>query len=246
MKLLNLLKGLTGFKPEAETVIVEALGSLADVEVGDVNEVTNLKKALQSERDAKDTAQASLKKLEQTWEGIDPEKAKKALSGGTASEAEFDAALESRMQQFTKDTTKRVEALENRNTRLSKKALGRFFLEATNEMGGMHKGGVKDAVIRMENLFTLSDDDEPVMLDQNGKVIYGKDGVSPLSPVEWLESQKEENGHWFENGSSGGGAGGGGDEYEGKKTMKLSDFEGKTPQEKSDFINKEGGVVIDD
>lgn len=48
-----------------------------------------------------------------------------------------------------------------------------------------------DLILRAKGTFQLNDEGEAVAVDANGDVLFGKDGKTPLTPVEWAESLKE-------------------------------------------------------
>ncbi len=73
---------------------------------------------------------------------------------------------------------------------------------------GLHKGAVEDALLHGRNLFTLDAKGNAVQMDSEGRPVLGKDGVTPFSPAEWIELQKELKPHWFPVGSTGSGSGG--------------------------------------
>jgi hypothetical protein len=60
-------------------------------------------------------------------------------------------------------------------------------------------------VSRGKTVFSALDEDGNVLAKKGEDVVYGKDGITPLSPSEWYAAQRTENPHWFPP-SSGGGA----------------------------------------
>jgi hypothetical protein len=68
---------------------------------------------------------------------------------------------------------------------------------------------IEDVLGRGRRVFSLDKDGTPVARNAEGEVIAGKDGESPLSPAEWLETMKETAPHWWPP-SSGAGAPGAG------------------------------------
>lgn len=71
---------------------------------------------------------------------------------------------------------------------------------------GVLPEAIDDVVLRAKGLFTI-ENGQPVP-KQDGKVVYGKDGASPMSVSEWLTGLKTSAKHLFQ-GSTGSGAGGG-------------------------------------
>lgn len=72
---------------------------------------------------------------------------------------------------------------------------------------GVIPEAVDDVVLRAKGLFRI-EDGNPIP-KQDGKVLYGKDGSSPMSVDEWLTGLKSTAKHLFLS-SQGSGAGGGG------------------------------------
>lgn len=72
----------------------------------------------------------------------------------------------------------------------------------------LHKNAIDDALLHARNIFSLDAKGNAVQLDSEGRPVLGKDGTSPFSPSEWIESQKASKPHWFPISSSGGGGGG--------------------------------------
>src|SRR3972149_11838102 len=72
---------------------------------------------------------------------------------------------------------------------------------------GLHAPAVDDVLLRARAIFSLSDEGEAVQFDEDGEtIVLGKDGKTPFSPREWLESMKQKAPHWFPAGGSGGGS----------------------------------------
>ncbi|MEG8137751.1 hypothetical protein DZD37_01150, partial [Acinetobacter baumannii] len=92
-----------------------------------------------------------------------------------------------------------------------------------------------DLILRAKGTFQRKDDGEAVAVDANGDVLFGKDGKTPLTPVEWAESLKETAPHLFPR-AEGSGAGGhkpGG----GGGSLKRSEM---SSSDKADYIRKHG------
>lgn len=53
----------------------------------------------------------------------------------------------------------------------------------------------EDIILRARGSFTLNEHGEAIATDRDGEVIYGKDGKTPLSPLEWAESLRENAPH---------------------------------------------------
>lgn len=81
----------------------------------------------------------------------------------------------------------------------------------------IRKGAVEDVVARGRAKFTMDEEGKVVAQDIHGNPLYGKDGVTPLTIIEWITELPNEAVHFFEDSSGGGG--GGGDK---NVTMQLS------------------------
>lgn len=74
---------------------------------------------------------------------------------------------------------------------------------------GVIPSAVDDVLLRAKTVFTIKDG-EPVALDKDGKVIYGKDGTTPKKIGEWLAELKTTATHLFPGSSGVGTKGSGG------------------------------------
>lgn len=80
---------------------------------------------------------------------------------------------------------------------------------------------------------TLNEDGEAVAVDESGQTILGKDGKTPLTPLEWAESLRESAPHLWPRATGTFAPGGGG----GKAAFKRSEM---TSEQKRDFQRKHG------
>jgi hypothetical protein len=78
----------------------------------------------------------------------------------------------------------------------------------------------EDIILRARGTFKLSDDGEAIATDRDGEVIYGKDGKTPLSPLEWAESLRETATHLWPRAQGAGQTGDNG----GKATKKWGEY----------------------
>ena len=91
----------------------------------------------------------------------------------------------------------------------------------------------EDIILRARGTFKLSEDGEAIATDRDGEVVYGKDGKTPLSPLEWAESLRESAPHLWPRASGTHAPGGGG----GQAASKRSEM---TSEQKRDFQRKHG------
>lgn len=78
----------------------------------------------------------------------------------------------------------------------------------------------EDIILRARGTFKLSEDGEAIATDRDGEVIYGKDGKTPLSPLEWAESLRETAAHLWPRAQGAGQTGDNG----GKATKKWGEY----------------------
>lgn len=69
---------------------------------------------------------------------------------------------------------------------------------------GVQPTAMEDIILRAKNTFKIKDG-SAVPLDNQGNVIYGKDGLTPMSVMDWTASLKKQAPHLFLE-SQGGGA----------------------------------------
>lgn len=169
-----------------------------------------LKSALQSERDAAKTAQRELQRLQKQFEGIDPEIVKKVF-------AQLDQDEEAKLiaqGKVNEVIQKRTEKMREEHARL----LNAETTRANNAEAYANKfkqsvvqGQIVQAAVELEappeatadiaflaqSKFVLDEDSKAVAVDEDGEVIIGKDGKTPLSPKEWVESLREQNPYFW-------------------------------------------------
>lgn len=71
---------------------------------------------------------------------------------------------------------------------------------------GMNMEALPDVLRRAREEFVI--EEGQIVVKKNGAIVRGEDGVSPLSPEEWLKGLRKVASYYFK-GSNGGGAGGG-------------------------------------
>lgn len=74
----------------------------------------------------------------------------------------------------------------------------------SNPNSGVVQSAVQDIIQRAMTVFVV-EDDEKVIPKQGGAVLYGQDGVTAMSPLEWLGTLKEQSPHLFKQSNGGGG-----------------------------------------
>ena len=137
------------------------------------------------------------------FEGIDPVAVHAILSkfsseeeAGLIAKGDIETVLRKRTERMQADFTKQLDkevSERNRilgaNKKLSGRALSEAIMKAATKAGALPEA-LEDIVLRAKGLFTVNDDGEVIAM--NGEeVILGKDGKTPLTPIEWAESLRE-------------------------------------------------------
>lgn len=213
-----------------------------------VEDVSSLKSALQQERKNVKEAKDLAKSIEDKYKDIDLEKVRDMMSkldkDGEAqliAAGKIDEVVSKRSEKLRAEFEKRLQeaasktdAEKARAARFSQRVLDNNIRAAATK-AGLHPGAVEDALFRARTMFSVDDDGNALQLDEHGKPVFGKDGKTPFTPVEWLESMKDTAPHWFPAGSAGGGAQGGRDTGNGK-TIKRSTFDAMPLEERSAIL----------
>lgn len=182
------------------------------------------------------------------FEGIDPDAVKTILQRFSDDEeaqliaaGKIDEVLDKRTERLRADVDKQIKAANERaekaeafSSKFRDRVLGDAIRSAALKAGALPEAS-DDLILRAKGTFRLNDEGEAVAVDANGDVLFGKDGKTPLTPVEWAESLKETAPHLFPRaeGSGAGGhkpAGGGG-------SLKRSEM---SSSDKADYIRKHG------
>jgi hypothetical protein len=224
-----------------------------------VEDVSGLKSALEKERIAREKAEKARKDFEKRFEGIDPEKTRELMAQfEDADEAKLIAQGKAGIEALIlKRTEKMRTEYEKKLTEAGDKINGSLEVASTymdrvldNHVRaaamsvGVHAPAVEDILLRARSIFSLSDEGKAVQFDEDGEtVILGKDGKTPFTVTEWLDTMRESAPHWFPVNSSGGGAHGS-RQQAGTKEMKRAAFDALGAAEKSKAV-KEGTRVVD-
>ena len=242
---LNLMVEDLATVPEAlRSLYLEKDGQYR-LDVTGVEDTSGLKSALQKEREAAKEARRLQKEIESRFDGIDPDKVKSMMAkfenddeAKLIAAGKIDEVISKRTEKLRIELQKQVDAAKS-ETKAALESRGKFsqrvldnHIRAAAAKAGLHAHAVEDALFRARNMFSLDEAGEAVQIDGEGKPTLGKDGKTPFTPVEWLESMKESAPHWFPAGSSGGGGGGGTKDAGGVKTIDRERFNKLNPVEK--------------
>jgi hypothetical protein len=187
-------------------------------------DVTGLKNALNQERTLRRESEKSLSELKLKFEGIEPDdfhKLQERVKGLDDSEIYDKQGIEAlvlRRTESMKSEHERVlrakdqqigqlkSTVETTDRKWRQDRIKTALLDAVSS-AGVDKPAIQDAVQRGLFVFTDLDDQGAVVAKSGEDVQYGKDGVHPLTPSEWISSLKAsgEASHLWRS-SSGGGA----------------------------------------
>jgi hypothetical protein len=217
-------------------------------------DVTKLNSALEAERTAAATATKAAKKaaddaaaLVKSFEGLgDPTELRKMVAHLQGSEearliaeGKIDEVVKRRTEKFQTEAQRQVTeatdaakaALQARD-KWTQRVMDNAVREAATR-AGLHPQAVEDALLHARTIFTLDNEGAAVQLGSDGKPVLGKDGSTPFSPFEWLESMREKRPHWFPATASGSGARQSDSAPAPKGSIKRSAYEALSPAEKS-------------
>lgn len=96
-------------------------------------------------------------------------------------------AEHARQLQAEKD---RADAAERASASLKERALADAIRSAASKAGALAEAA-DDFVFRSRGQFAFDESGDVVAVDRDGRAIYGKDGKTPMSPLEWAESLRE-------------------------------------------------------
>jgi len=149
------------------------------------------------------------------WEGVDPEKAKKALEElqklqdkRLIEEGKVEELLSSRTQRMQADHQnqianfqKKIAETETNNLNLKNQLAGvtidkEIQLAITQNLEAQ-PGAMSDILSRGRRIFQIADDGKVLAKDDKGNTLFGKDGVTPMTIQEWAASLPTEAPHLF-------------------------------------------------
>jgi hypothetical protein len=126
----------------------------------------------------------------------------------------------------------RADKAESFAGKFRDKVLGDSIRSAAIKAGALPEAA-DDLILRAKGQFSLNEEGEAVAVDKDGQAILGKDGKTPLSPLEWAESLRESAPHLWPRASGTNAPGGGG----GNAALKRSEM---SSVQKREFLTKNG------
>lgn len=121
-----------------------------------------------------------------------------------------DEIVTERTKKMREDYENQLNSLKDVNGKLGTQLNGLLIDSAVRsaaQSSGVRSAAMEDVVLRANTTFKVVDG-KAVAHDSEGRVVYGKDGSSPLTTTEWIQGLRTSAPHLFEQ-SQGGGASGG-------------------------------------
>jgi hypothetical protein len=210
MSLKYQLDSLAGLAPEIAALYspIEAGGFQLSVE-GAVD-----KKRIDEFR----TNNIELNRRLDAYKDVDPKKygelldlEKRALEKKLIDAKDVDGLVELRVGEMRGSLQSKIDALTNENN-VANRQLESLLIDSTvrdaASKSGVQSTAVEDVLLRAKTVFKIKDG-VATPVDQTGNVIYGKDGSTPMSVIDWAAGLKKQAPHLFQP-SAGGGAPGSG------------------------------------
>ncbi len=209
MSLPFIVDSLDQIKEEHRALYVEENGKFR-LDLEGYEDPKGLKSALQSERDAAKTAQRELQRLQKQFEGIDPEIVKKVFAqldqdeeAQLIAEGKVNEVIQKRTEKMREEhvrllnaETERANNAEAYANKFKQSVVQGQIVQAAVELEALPEA-TADIAFLAQSKFVLDEDGKAVAVDESGEVVIGKDGKTPLSPKEWVESLREQKPYFW-------------------------------------------------
>ncbi|MEX6158895.1 hypothetical protein [Providencia manganoxydans] len=186
--------GGTTITPEMQAIIDKAVSDQVAGLKAKRDELLGTNKDLKSELDS----------LKGQLEGIDLKAVKDLLSKAhmdeeskLIAEGKLDEVIQKRTERLRADydnklatEKQRADKAEDYANKFRQSVVKGHIIQAAVESGAL-KEATGDIAFLAQSQFSLDDNGNAVALDEAGEVIIGKDGKTPLSPKEWIETIRE-------------------------------------------------------
>jgi hypothetical protein len=207
MTLLQKYETVEEIQPEVRQFYVETPdGWRLDVDPP-IEDVSGLKSALESERKIRRDAEKQAVDLKTRFEGIDVDEVRqlrervKTLDDSDIYDKQgIEALILKRTSSMQAEHERLMRQKEHENSQLKEQVstldqrwrhdrIKTALLDAVTK-AGVYEKAVDDAVQRGLSVFNDLDDAGAVIAKTGEEIAYGKDGINPLSPSEWIASLK--------------------------------------------------------
>ena len=145
------------------------------------------------------------------FKDIDPAKYQEYKTKAEAykGDADIEQIVQQRLQTATSEYSANKAKLEGdlntANQKLNTFMINTEVRAAATKVGAL-PSAIDDVVGRANGLFTIVND--KVVIQKDGQTVYGSDGVTPLSAVEWAKNLSKDAPHLFSQNQGGGTQGG--------------------------------------
>lgn len=167
--------------------------------------------------------------------------------GKLVKDTSLDEALEKRTREMKREHENLVNSLkttgnnlesENKSLKgkLSKAQVDREFITAINNPKSGALPEASDTILMFAyDRWRPNEDDVLIGYDREGKIMYGADGSTPMTPIEWLAKLREERPFLFKQSEGGGGGGG-----SGRSGLSSADLQKMSPVERMNYARNNG------
>lgn len=190
----------------------------------------------------------ALTESQKSYEGIDPEEARKALEEQRKIKekklidaGKIDEIISQRTERLKAEYQKQLQDLSAKYESTHSKLSGLLVDNAIRNAAisaGVHEDALDDVERAGREVFRLVGD-EALPMDGD-RVIYGKDGKTPLTVTEWLEEKAPKKAHWFKQTIGGGTPPRGGKDSPGGLPANGLKRSQMSNQDKVQYIRKHG------
>jgi hypothetical protein len=173
----------------------------------------------------------------QRFDGIDPDAVRTILSKFASDEeaaliakGDIDTVLSKRTERMQADFAKKekgwTDADARKDAKIKKLESGKVSgaLTAAASKAGALPEAMEDIVLRGQSTWRVNDDGDVVAMNGD-EVVLGKDGKTPLTPIEWAESLREAAPHLWPKAQGTGAPGSSTQPRSGSEIFKLSPVE---------------------
>lgn len=181
----------------------------------------------------------SVKELKDVKQQVDDGKLVKDTSLAAAVDAktgEMKRSYEERLKGLETSNKTLLSDNEKLKTDVNRGMIDREVMKAINDPKSGARPEATTHILREAYDTYKVEDGKLVPKTDTGDVIYGTDGATPMTPMEWLTQQQEKTPFFFkeaEGGGSGGGMGGGG-------SLSPAQLQSMSPEEKMNYGREHG------
>ncbi|HHB1617631.1 TPA: hypothetical protein ACN968_003791, partial [Acinetobacter baumannii] len=209
MSLPFIVDSLDAIKEEHRALYVEENGKFR-LDLEGYEDPKGLKSALQSEREAARTANRQLQELQKQFEGIDPEIVKKVFAqldqdeeAKLIADGKVNEVIQKRTEKMREEHEKLLKAEKERADKaeayaqkFKQSVIQSQIVQAAIELEALPEA-TPDIAFLAQSKFALDENGKAVAVDENGEVVIGKDGQTPMTPKEWVESLREQKPYYW-------------------------------------------------